>query len=135
MKFNFTEKLQSKSEFFRVLFGATLMAAVTVLDFFAPAEIGFAVFYLLPISYFSWFFKSMNAGWLAALVSACVWLVLAVAKPHTTDAFMIYVNGLINLGLFLGAIFLLSEVKSLYLRERERSRSDFLTGVANRRAF
>jgi diguanylate cyclase (GGDEF)-like protein len=72
----------------------------------------------------------------AAVVSAGLWLLLVLAKrPHHGDAFMIYVNGLINLGLFMGAIFLLSEVKSLYLRERERSRTDPLTDLSNRRAF
>jgi diguanylate cyclase (GGDEF)-like protein len=135
MKFNFTEALQARSDFFRAFFGAALMATITLLDYFTRAEIAFAVFYLLPISYFSWFFRPLEAGFVAAVVSACVWLVLAIAKPHTADPYMIYVNGLINLGLFLGAVFLLGEVKSLYLRERQRSRSDFLTGLANRRAF
>jgi diguanylate cyclase (GGDEF)-like protein len=71
---------------------------------------------------------------IAAVVSAGLWLVLAFVRQHGNPA-MVYLNGLINLALYLGAVFLLGEVKSLYLHERERSRSDFLTRVANRRAF
>ena len=134
MKVNFTEALQSRSKFFRGLFGAALTAAIALLDYFTPTEIGFSVFYLLPISYFSWFFMPMPAGLGAAVVSAGLWLFLALAR-HQGDPTMLYVNGLINLGLFLVAIFLLNEVKSLYLRERERSRTDPLTGLSNRRAF
>ena len=136
MRFNFTEALQARSKLFRGFFGAALAAAVALLDYFTPTEIAFSVFYLLPISYFSWFFTPVSAGVGAAVVSAGLWLLLVLAKrPHHGDAFMIYVNGLINLGLFMGAIFLLNEVKSLYLRERERSRTDPLTGLSNRRAF
>ena len=134
MKFNFTEALQRRSRFFRGLFGVALTAAITLLDYFTSPQITFSVFYLLPISYFSWFFRPMSVGFIMALFSAALWLVLSIVRHHS-DATMVYVNGLINLGLYLGAVFLLYEVKSLYLRERERSRSDFLTGLANRRAF
>src|SRR5262249_57805309 len=82
MKFNFTEALQAKSNFFRALFGAALMLTITLLDYFTPAEIAFAVFYLLPVSYFSWFFRPVGAGLIAAVVSACVWLAISLGRHH-----------------------------------------------------
>ena len=40
-----------------------------------------------------------------------------------------------DLGVFLIVIFILSEAKHLFRRERELSREDFLTGLLNSRAF
>ena len=134
MKFNFTEALQGRSGFFRGAFGATLTAAIALLDYFTPPQIVFSVLYLLPISYFSWFFQPVPTGLIAALFSAGIWFVISIVRHHSHGT-MVYANGLINLGLYLGAVFLLGEVRSLYLREQQRSRRDFLTRVANRRAF
>lgn len=134
MKINFTEALQRRSRFFRGFFGVALTATITLLDYLTSPQIAFSVFYLLPISYFSWFFGPVPTGVITALFCAGLWLLLSIVRHHSHAA-MVYSNGLINLGLYLGAVFLLYEVKSLYLRERERSRCDFLTGLANRRAF
>lgn len=134
MRFTFTEALQARSGFFRGFFGVALTTTIALLDYFTSPQIAFSVFYLLPVSYFSWFFRPVPTGLATALFSAGLWLVLSIVRHHS-HATMVYVNGLINLGLYLGAVFLLSEVKLLYLRERGRSRSDFLTGLANRRAF
>jgi diguanylate cyclase (GGDEF)-like protein len=46
-----------------------------------------------------------------------------------------YWNAAMDLGVFLIVIFILSEAKHLYQRERELSREDFVTGLPNSRAF
>ena len=130
---NFTDYLEGRSRVFHILFGTALLGLVTLLDYETGKELSFSVFYLLPISYFAWF-TTTQAGFAAATLSAAILLALnfdarLVARPAE------YINILSDLTLFLIMTWLVSQVRTLYQREREASRVDFLTELPNWRAF
>jgi diguanylate cyclase (GGDEF)-like protein len=135
MDWNIADFLQRRSKPFRILFGLALFGAVVLLDHGTDWEITSSVIYLLPVSYFAWHF-SPRIGTLAALLSVLTWLYLNHLKaPQYSLPAVPYWNAALSLALYLFFVFLVAEVKELYLRERENSRLDYLTGVINRRGF
>jgi diguanylate cyclase (GGDEF)-like protein len=109
------------------------LALVAALDYATGTDLNFSVFYLLPICFATWFLAP-SLGVLTAVVGAAlvVWLNAELGSAHfaTTVA-----NAITNLLLFVILVFILGEVKTLYDRERDSSRRDYLTALPNARAF
>ncbi len=135
MDLNVTHFLDRRSGLVQCFIGFGLFAAVVIVDYLADWEITTLVIYIFPVSYFAWHFSS-RIGTLVALFSVFVWLYLNHLKaPHYLMPVVPYWNAVIHLGLNLIVVFLVSEVKSLYVQELENSRLDYLTGIINRRGF
>src|SRR3954447_26158053 len=106
-----------------VLLGAATFIALTLIRFFTPPGLNFAVLYLVPISFFTWFI-GLRSGIATALASA-----LALESFDITHGARahFYWDTLMSLGMFIFMVFILSEVRGLYERERSLSRTDALT--------
>jgi diguanylate cyclase (GGDEF)-like protein len=130
---NFTGYLEQRSRVFHAAFGTVLLVLIGVLDYATGRELSFSVFYLLPISYFAWYVTT-EAGLAVAILSAAALLAVNVdlKSPYRVVP---YVNIASDLTLFLIMTWLVTQVRTLYVREREASRVDFLTGMPNWRAF
>src|SRR3954469_20710038 len=114
-----------------VLVGTATFIALTVIRFFTPPGLYFAVLYLVPISFFTWFI-GLRSGIAAACASVAA--LLSFDLLHGIRAHP-YWDTAMNLGMFIFIVFILAEVRGLYERERDLSRTDALTGLLNRRAF
>lgn len=91
----------------------------------------FSPFYLVPISFFTWFIGK-RSGVVTVFASLSTVLVIRLrAMPPATA----YGDGLIWLVLYLSSVWMIAQLKKLYERERHLSRIDPLTLVQNRRAF
>jgi diguanylate cyclase (GGDEF)-like protein len=135
MPWNLTDFLEHRSKSFLAIFGAALFAAVIVADRATGWEIETSIFYLLPISYFAWYFSS-KTGIIVVFSSILVQLAIDHLKmPHYTSVSIPYWNALINLIPYSMLVFIIADVKAIYRREQENSRVDFLTGMINRRGF
>ena len=111
--------------------GLILVVVVGFFDYISGPEIGFSIFYLLPISLVTWF-VGMLAGFLIAFVSAATWLVLHLVKAgYYSHTFIPYWNSLIQLGFFVVIALLQNALK----KEQLSARIDPLTEIGNRRQF
>ena len=73
---------------------------------------------------------------MASVVSAVVALWANIESPlHVGHPAVAYWNALIWLGFFISITFIVAALKSLHDRERQLSRVDSLTGIANRLGF
>ena len=95
----------------------------------------FSVFFLVPVSFFSWFI-GRNAGFLISVLSAAAVLTAnltsyAYAEYPRVGAW----NALIWLGFFLIVAAIVRELRVFQVRLQRLSRVDSLTGVSNRMAF
>src|SRR3954452_9673028 len=126
-----TARLASQPPAFLALVAVATFAALTVLRFKSTPGLNFAVLYLVPISFFTWFI-GLRSGIATALASA-----LALESFDITHGARahFYWDTLMSLGMFIFMVFIRSDVRGLYERERSLSRTDALTGVMNRRAF
>ncbi len=114
------------------LIGVAVVATADYLTGYDPA-LGF--FYLLPVGFVAWFVGE-RAGIVISCIGAVAW---HVANLHdgavSSSSIVLYWNSATRLGFFLVVALLLSKLKNALQRESALSRTDFLTGALNSRAF
>ncbi|MBI4549778.1 MAG: HAMP domain-containing histidine kinase [Candidatus Omnitrophica bacterium] len=103
---------------FRIVFGTFLIVALAAIDLWTGFELSFSVFYLLPVSFFSWY-SSRRAGLLSCAICAGLWLAsdLYAGHAYSHPVYPVW-NSLIRLAIFLTAAILLTELKKEIERER-----------------
>lgn len=115
--------------------GLLLLAVVAAADWFIGRTMlefpGFAAFYLIPISFFSWFL-GRRIGTLTAILSGAIVLGLDLDRKRSTLAFW---NTLVWVVLYFASAFIISQLTVLYQGERRLARVDSLTRIPNRRAL
>ena len=116
--------------------GTLLLMLVGIGAYFASGQLlESSVFFIVPISFFTWF-VGRDWGLIASGVSAGFTLAANLASPmHPVHPHVAYWNALVWLAFFLLITIIIAELKVLYLRERQLSRVDNLTGIATRLAF
>ena len=103
--------------------------------YYIGREMTFSVTYLIPIAWITW--RAGRAGGvILALASAIAWLSIdALQNPYFGYSFLTFISVITKVVLFLSYVFILAKLKDLLQREQELSRTDRLTGIANRWAF
>ena len=120
---------------FIVTIGLGSVAILGIIDYSTGFEISFSLFYLIPISFVAWY-GGKWPGLVTALISAVTWdLANTLAGQTFSNSAILYWNTATRLGFFTVVILLLSRLRRELERARDISRTDFLTGVANNRAF
>src|SRR6266568_446906 len=130
---NFASFLGKQHKSILIFFGSVALVLVGVGDYFATGEmLEFSVFFLVPISFFTWFL-SRRAGLPACVTSAAIIVGDNLSSPlHQINHRVAYWNALVWLGFFLLITFVIARLKVLHLRERELSCVDNITQVATR---
>lgn len=133
-----TDILVTKSKYFQWLLAIGMVALIGVLDYRTEPELSLALLYLVPIFQATWF-AGRYAGIFMSCISAAVWVLarfLATSGAHASITF--YWNALTQLGIFIIVTYVVSiqlALKKTLEKEQKLARTDFLTGVMNRRAF
>jgi len=118
-----------------LLLGIALAIGLGVIDNATGFEISFALFYLLPVFLVAWF-AGMASGITVSFASAVTWQVANIlAGEAFTSPFIPYWNSATRLSFFLVVTILVTKLKHALERERALSRTDYLTGALNSRAF
>jgi diguanylate cyclase (GGDEF)-like protein len=127
-----TEYLESQRRSLLVLVGIMLLLLTAAGDYLAHSRLGieYSPFYLVPISFFSWF-MGKRSGIGMALASVLLAFVIRLAHVQAIQ----YVNAVIWISLYGCAVLMISQLKQLYEHERHQSRIDPLTNIENRRAL
>jgi diguanylate cyclase (GGDEF)-like protein len=116
--------------------GSVLIAAIGLADHFTGAQLSLSVFYLMPISLVAW---RVGRRWsyLFSAISAAVWywanLQGSLAMGFTPTVLLW--NTATRMGFFLAVSALTGSLRSVLERERNRTSTDPLTQLLNRRAF
>jgi diguanylate cyclase (GGDEF)-like protein len=114
-----------------------LVLAIGYLDFVTGPEIGFSLFYLIPIVLLSWFqYDRKISTILLPGVCAVIWIIADIYSGHHYSAPWIpYWNMSIRFGIFLVISLTLSRLRVAHANEQMLSRMDPMTGVCNSRYF
>jgi diguanylate cyclase (GGDEF)-like protein len=131
---NVTEFMAGLSKPLLVAAGVLLLAVVTGLDKASPPGLEASVFYLVPVSFFGWFL-GRRAGLALSLICAGIAFSLHHTRLAPAGASVAYWNAVAWFGLYVFFVYIISEIRGLYARERSRSHTDPLTGIPNRRSF
>jgi diguanylate cyclase (GGDEF)-like protein len=112
-----------------------LLAAVVLLDYVTGWEVSLTIFYLPPIVLVAWF-VGRRAGVLFAFLGALVWILIdALSGNPQAYTLVRFWNALVLAGYFVATVIIMAKLKVALEHERNLSRSDPTTGVANTRAF
>jgi diguanylate cyclase (GGDEF)-like protein len=114
-----------------------LLLAVGWLDFITGPEIGFSLFYVIPIMLGGWYYYESRATALVLpILAAIVWLLADFFSKHAySSPWIPYWNSFLRLGVFLIVGQAISRLRRAHSNEQALSRSDPLTGVYNARYF
>lgn len=118
-----------------VIIGYILVLLLGGADYISGNEISFSIFYLLPILFVAWF-KGRKNGIAISVFAAAIWLAADILwSPQFSHPAIVYWNAIVRLGFFMVTTYILCHWKVSLEHEKELSRTDFLTGVPNSRAF
>jgi len=111
------------------------VALVASADYLTGYDRAFGFFYLLPVTFAAWFVGE-QAGIVISCVGALAWHIANMeGSAASSSPAILYWNSATRLGFFLVVAILLSKLKNALEREGALSRTDFLTGALNSRAF
>jgi len=83
------------------MFCSTLIVFVGVCDYLAGPEIGFSIFYLVPISLATWF-AGITGGLIASVGSALVWFIAkSIGEERSFNPRASFWNAIIRFVFFL----------------------------------
>lgn len=129
------DSIDKHSRPLKIFLGYVFIGIVSLLDMWSGYEIGFSIFYVLPVSFISWF-TGRFMGILVSLASAGAWLWMDLASGHLYSSFWIpFWNMLIRLLFFLIIALLIAALRKAINQMTNLSRIDGLTGVFNSRFF
>lgn len=116
-----------------IMLGLVLLGLVSAGDYLTHTNyvLEFSPFYLVPISFFSWFIGKYAGLAITAASLGTAYFIRFSQIPHMSA----YWNLLILFALYLSSTLMIDQLKRLYDNERTLSRIDPLTRVANRRAL
>jgi diguanylate cyclase (GGDEF)-like protein len=110
------------------LWGMAQVAAVAALSYVAGPTLTIPLLYVVPVIVIGWFAGHVAGFSLSALATGA-WLAIDLA--HGAPADFAYWNALIHLGVLLALTYFLAALNVAL----QYARTDYLTGVANGRAF
>ena len=123
-----------RSVLFWTITGFIGVIIVGIADFLTGTELGFSLFYLIPIALVTWF-AGRNLGLVLSVFSSIAWFSSDILSGQTySQPIFRYWNTAVRLGFFIVVAFLLPALKALE-SEKKVARHDVLTGTANRRYF
>ncbi|MGA7938175.1 MAG: GGDEF domain-containing protein [Kovacikia sp.] len=114
--------------------GSFLLLLLGIIDYLTTADISLAIFYLIPITFGTWF-AGRWCGFFLSLEAALIWWIDERHIKSESYFWLVSWNTMINLGFFLITSYLLSNLKLSYEREKYFARTDSLTRAVNHRHF
>ena len=106
-----------------------------IIDYATGPDFSFAIFYLLPIAFATWF-SGRNDGFKISLLSVAAAFVANFLWPKSGVHFLVaYWDALTGLVFYSLTAVMLAELKTIMLKEKGMARTDFLTGINNSRNF
>ena len=124
----------SKALFYIATFFAVVLIW-TINFYYMGPEMEFSLMYLIPVAWITWR-TGRTGGAILAIVSIVAWVSMdALQNRFFGYSIVTYLNVATRAALFLSFVFILARLRDSLHRETELSRTDRLTGIANRRAF
>ncbi len=123
--------LALRSKIHLTVLAAALVVVLSLLDYRTGPAILFSIFYLLPVLVVSCYVGRLG-GVIISFTSAAAWI---AQNPAATQGIMRYWNALVLFGFYVITALILSTVQRSYEDAQKNCGVDFLTGIANSRAF
>lgn len=112
-----------------------ILALIGFVDYFSRYRLGVCLFYIIPITMISWY-VGVVMGAVASFVSIILWAVSDfITGSFYNDPINTYTNFMIRLCFYFMIVFIINKFRVSLESEKIQARTDYLTGISNRRAF
>ncbi len=130
------KRTERMSPLMAALSGFALVALVGALDFVTGDDFGISVFYLAPIFLLTWS-RGIRVGVLLSALCGLLLFLIDVSTPfhQSLPLVLIVSNAFVKFCFFSITAVLFAVLKDALGEEKRLARTDFLTGLANRREF
>jgi len=129
------EYINKSSSFFIDLAAILLVGIIGIIDHLTGIEIVVTVLYLFPVLLVTWY-GGLFRGIVISIISILVWFTADITSGHQYSSMLISIFDAAGIwGTMFILVVILSKLRSTMERERVFSRTDFLTGAFNLRAF
>jgi diguanylate cyclase (GGDEF)-like protein len=112
-----------------------LCMGIGYVDYLTGTEISFSVFYLVPVYLIVWFYNLYHAIIISVFATLLYLLGEYMIRAGYSTGAVPYWNAGVRAGFLIIVAYLLSRLKDSFMKEQKFANYDFLTGVANSRAF
>lgn len=103
----------------RLIIGIFLIIIVAVTDYFTSKEISFSIFYLIPISFLTWY-SGKVFGVIFSVISSVLWLYMDTEGfVNITNLGTSFWSSVVRFGFFIIVTFLISSLKNLRDNQEE----------------
>src|SRR5215216_1320913 len=127
--------LENGGTLFGTVLGILLIGLLGILDVLTGIEFTFSLFYLAPLLLVTWV-TNLRVGIFLSFVSALTLLSAEIVGGQTYSNVLIYVlNTMVRALFYIILAGLVVELKKSQQKEQLAARTDFVTGLANRRYF
>jgi len=124
--------------FMRILIfslGVALTVGIGFSHYMLQVDLTLSFFFLFPLIMVTWF-TGIWAGAVIAVISAVAWIPGDLQEAGIqTNFYLLAINEFFRLFVFLFIVIILSKLHELIQVQQELASTDYLTGIANRRAF
>jgi diguanylate cyclase (GGDEF)-like protein len=128
-------RIEALSRATRIAIPIVLTLLIGGVDYATGFELSIGFFYLLPVAFAAWFAGRRNAIVISVLCAATWQMSDRLAGEHVSNSLIPFWNALTRFGFFFVVATLIARIRLLLERERSFARTDFTTGVQNKRAF
>ncbi len=131
-----TKYLEHQSKFVVITLGLLLLVLIAGIDAIISADVSLSIFYLIPISFTTWYAGEVAGIWIS-IASSIAWFIANEVIGQSTHEHpgIPYWNAAVRFGFYLVTTYLLSELRTSRDREKKLARTDSVTGIANRKLF
>src|SRR5215216_3474624 len=127
--------LEKVSPAFWMAFGTVSITLLGLLDYLTGTEFAFSLFYLAPIVLVTWE-TNFVLGVAMSMFSAVALLTAEIiGGSHYSHVIFYFLNTLVRALLYIIVAWFLAGLKRAQEQEYQAARTDFVTGLANRRYF
>src|SRR5215212_4367189 len=129
------EFIEGRNPLFWTAVGSMSVGFLGILDYLTGIEFTFSLFYLGPILFITWA-ANLKAGQFLSVLSALtlVGVQVAAGLEYSHPVFY-FLNTVVRTTIYLILTDLVDRLKKTQKKEQLAARTDFVTGVANRRSF
>jgi diguanylate cyclase (GGDEF)-like protein len=130
----FLAYLDKQSRFFLWMAVVISVLGLGLIDYETGPNVAFSLFYIFPVALASWTLGT-SEGILISFACAAAWEITNLPVNRGFASLLPLWNTIVRLGIFVIISLLFAEVHKLLKHELRLSRTDFLTGLLNRRAL
>jgi len=118
-----------------IAIASAFVLVVTVLDFVTEYRFGISRFYWIAVLFITWA-QGRRTGLAMSVIVTILWITAEwMHHPLYRTSLIPYLNHVFRFGFFVVSVYILSALRDSLMEETYAARTDFLTGIPNRRHF